>query len=207
MADLSDDELLRCEERIAAAKGGDRDAFGELSQIFREDLLQIAKRKTGGRPDLSHDDFVQLALEAAWRSMAGFRGANVLQFLAWLKVVLITTINQTIRFTTAKKRHPGVIAPLPGGGDRDSQPQLQPADSQTSPSEAARRKEMHELLWEALEQLPDVEREILSLRYIEGWKWSEIGEKVGLTPAQVQSRHRAALDKLEKILGTGGVCL
>lgn len=59
------------------------------------------------------------------------------------------------------------------------------AADQTSPSDAAARDERDLRLADALNDLPDAQREALILQHWHGWSLAEIGTHLGRTPAAV----------------------
>ncbi len=50
-----------------------------------------------------------------------------------------------------------------------------------------------------IEMLPQKEKEVLRLRYINGLKWEQIAEKLKYTDRNVYLLHKAALDRIKII--------
>ena len=67
-------------ELVAAAKGGDRDAFEALVKVTYHDAYTLAYRLTGNEEDAR--DVVQDAYLRAYRGLGRFRGDA--QFTTWL---------------------------------------------------------------------------------------------------------------------------
>ncbi|RKY63245.1 MAG: RNA polymerase sigma factor WhiG, partial [Candidatus Latescibacterota bacterium] len=64
------------------------------------------------------------------------------------------------------------------------------------PSESAERREMEELLMEAIRSLPERHREVIVLYYYEGLTLKEIGEVLGVSDSRVSQLHSEALLRL-----------
>ena len=57
---------------ISRARGGDREAFGELVEQYRDNVYRLAYRMCGNAYDA--DEAAQEAFVAAWRALPNFRG-------------------------------------------------------------------------------------------------------------------------------------
>src|SRR5215468_6147196 len=68
------------EQRVTAAKAGDRQAFSELVEPYRAELLVHCYRLLGSMQDA--EDLVQETLLRAWKRMDSFTGGQF--FRAWL---------------------------------------------------------------------------------------------------------------------------
>lgn len=64
------------------------------------------------------------------------------------------------------------------------------------PSESAERKEVEELLMEAIRSLPKRQREVVVLYYYEGLTLKEIGEALGISDSRVSQLHSEAILRL-----------
>lgn len=77
--------------------------------------------------------------------------------------------------------------------------------SSLSPARDAERSELHEVLEEALAELSEVQREVVLLHDLEGWKHREIGETLGLSEGAARQHLFAARRKLRELLGAGAL--
>jgi RNA polymerase sigma-70 factor (ECF subfamily) len=77
------------------------------------------------------------------------------------------------------------------------------AAAQSSPSEQAERHEQELRLAEALEHLPEAQREALVLQHWHGWTLAQIGEHLGRTPAAVAGLLHRGLEQLRHQLPEG----
>ncbi len=73
------------------------------------------------------------------------------------------------------------------------------------PSRDAERAELHRVIREALEELPQEDREVLVLRYYLGWPSRRIAETLEVSPAAVDMRLSRARKRLSERLGERGV--
>ena len=64
------------------------------------------------------------------------------------------------------------------------------------------RSELRGRVRSALAQLPELDREVLTLRYLEQLSTREVAAVLGATEAAVKMRHCRALQKLRKLLDT-----
>ncbi len=70
-----------------------------------------------------------------------------------------------------------------------------------TPERSAETSELRELLEEALKSLSDVQRQIVILHDMEGWKHREIAGLLGLPPGTVRSHLHFARKALRELLG------
>ncbi|HHK41791.1 MAG TPA: sigma-70 family RNA polymerase sigma factor, partial [Planctomycetaceae bacterium] len=77
----------------------------------------------------------------------------------------------------------------------------EPASGELAPENAAMRTEQVEQVRDAIDQLPDDQRDILVLREIEGFCYEEIARVLDLAPGTVRSRLHRARARLRELLG------
>ncbi len=63
------------------------------------------------------------------------------------------------------------------------------------------REEERRAVWDALAELPESDREVLMLRYIEQLPFAEIATILGITENTARVRHYRALQKVGPLLG------
>jgi RNA polymerase sigma-70 factor, ECF subfamily len=152
-----------------------------------------------GRIDPS--DIVQQAYVRAVQGQDQFRGATAAETMAWLRRILATTMANAARDLRREKRDPRREVALREALDRSSVrlDQILAAD-QTSPSRAAIRAERALRLAEALENLPEAQREAVARHYLLGQDLAEIARLLDRTiPAVAGLLHRG-LSQLRKHL-------
>lgn len=191
----------------ARAAAGDREALGVILARHRGRLVRMVRlrldRRLHARVDAS--DVVQEAcLEAAERLPEYARNPS-LPLLVWLRFLTAQ------RLAMVHRRHLGVKArdvardvPIHGEG-RPGVTSEGLADMlaarQTSPSEAAARREMVEKLLESLEALDPIDREVVCLRHFEQLSNAEVASELGLTVSAASKRYIRAFRRLAGLLG------
>ena len=172
---------------ISRARGGDREAFGELVEQYRDNVYRLAYRMCGNTYDA--DEAAQEAFVAAWRALPNFRGDA--KFSTWLYRL---TTNAAIDVMRREKRHQTV-----GDGEM-----IEVADDADSPQETVERTEQQEAVQEALSTLSEEYREVLLLRYMEELDYAEIAEVLQLPSGTVKSRINRAKAALKTALLKSG---
>lgn len=172
---------------ISRARGGDRDAFGELVEQYRDNVYRLAYRMCGNAYDA--DEAAQEAFVAAWRALPNFRGDA--KFSTWLYRL---TTNAAIDVMRREKRHQTV-----GDGEM-----IEVADDADSPQETVERTEQQEAVQKALATLSEEYREVLLLRYMEELDYAEIAEVLQLPSGTVKSRINRAKAALKAALLKSG---
>ena len=172
---------------ISRARGGDREAFGELVEQYRDNVYRLAYRMCGNAYDA--DEAAQEAFVAAWRALPNFRGDA--KFSTWLYRL---TTNAAIDVMRREKRHQTV-----GDGEM-----VDLADDADSPQETVERTEQQETVQKALATLSEEYREVLLLRYMEELDYAEIAEVLQLPSGTVKSRINRAKAALKTALLKSG---
>lgn len=172
---------------ISRARGGDREAFGELVEQYRDNVYRLAYRMCGNAYDA--DEAAQEAFVAAWRALPNFRGDA--KFSTWLYRL---TTNAAIDVMRREKRHQTV-----GDGEM-----IDLADDADSPQETVERTEQQEAVQKALATLSEEYREVLLLRYMEELDYAEIAEVLQLPSGTVKSRINRAKAALKAALLKSG---
>jgi RNA polymerase sigma-70 factor (ECF subfamily) len=171
---------------------------------FRSYLCVLARaglaRRFQGKLDPS--DVVQETLLEAHRGLAEFRGRTPGELAAWLRAILARNLADAGRALQLAKRAVARERSLETELDESSlRLGSVLAVEQPSPSQAAARAEELLRLAEALEALPEDEREAIVLRYLQGATLAEIGERLDVSrkvAARIlESGHRALRARLK----------
>ena len=162
---------------ISRAQAGDRAAFAALVREHQDEVYTLARRLVGD-PHLAAD-VAQEALIRAWRALPKFRGDA--KFSTWIYRITVNT-SWTHKTRAGKHRaasieeHTQVAAPI----DADH------------PEVAGEILELRGRLRQALDRLPDAQREVVVLKDIYGWSHAEIADSMGITVTAAKVRlHRA----------------
>ena len=167
-------------ELIQRAGTGDRDAFETLYRRYARSVFGLALRRLGDRSRA--EDAVQETFASVWRAARGYdpsRGPGA----PWLYAVARNAIVDRSR---ARSETP-VEAPEEVSGE-------------AGPAEVAEQNWVAWRVHRALEELPEREREVVSLAYWSGLSQSEVAEFLGIPLGTVKTRTRAALARLADVL-------
>lgn len=169
---ISDEEVV---ERVLA---GDTSLFEILMRRYNQRLFRVARGILAD--DAEAEDVMQDAYVRAFRELATFRGEA--RFATWL-----TRIACHEALARARKRRR--LVPMTGseGGEPP-----EPPSGASSPERDLENRELHVVLREAVEVLPDPLRSVFCLREVEGLSTEQTADALGLTAENVRVRlHRA----------------
>ena len=186
------------------AGDGDLSARHELLERYRRYLRSLIAvrldRRVARRVDAS--DIVQDTLADASVRMDHYLRARPLPFLDWLRRLARD------RVVDAHRRHLGSLrrsvarerptSELTDASAVELGRRLMAAD--TSPSNRLDRRERFDRIAAALTSLPDRDREVLVMWYLEQRPAREIAEILGITERGLRSRHLRALLRLRGCL-------
>ena len=186
-----DEEKQRLEARFRTlitrvAQNRDRQAFGQLFDHFAPRLKSFMMRKNTSA-ELA-EDLVQEALIAVWNKAALYEPSKG-SVTTW-----VFTIARNLRIDRIR---------------RDMHMQTTELGDYDEPSEAPEgeellgRKQEDGLVARALQSIPQEQREILVLSFVEDMPQSEIASKLSIPLGTVKSRMRLAYGHLRRILETG----
>ena len=184
---------------LAAARGGDEQAFGRLVEPHRRELLAHCYRMLGSLHD--SEDALQDALLRAWRGLSGFDGRSSLR--AWLYRIATNASLDAIGRRAKAPVLPADHGPAATGGwaedfvpDTESVPWLEPLPGRgddpppdaAAPEAAYERRETVELAFvAALQHLAPNQRAALILRDVLGFSAQEVAELMATSEASVKS--------------------
>lgn len=166
--------MLREDEIFKRLDGGDLTALDELVRAYYPEILRYCRRRTAD--EQSAEDAAQETFCKAVRHLDAYARRG--KFRAWLYRIAANTCADYWR------RHP-VTEPLPE--DAHAEPGFE-------------RIELAQDLKAALTALPEAQREVVLLRYMHGLKLRECADALGIPLRTAQSRERAALRALKKLL-------
>jgi RNA polymerase sigma-70 factor (ECF subfamily) len=168
---------------IADSLAGRRDAFGELVSRYQARLYNAAIRLVDSPDDAA--DVVQDAFLNAYQSLHAFKGDA--EFFTWLYRI---AFNGAISLKR-KKRPTGSL------DARTGERAFEPADPSdyVRTGHALERTEEDALLHAALARLSPEHREVLTMKDLDGLRYEEIADVLGVPVGTVRSRlHRARLE-------------
>ena len=179
---MSDDDR----RLIAECLGGRLDAFGELVSRYQTRLYNAAIRLVNSPEDAA--DVVQDAFLNAYQSLRTFKGDA--EFYTWLYRIAANT-------AISLKRKKRAAISLDAGGPEGGIDPDDPSDY-IKPGVALSRTEQEAQLQNAMSKLSHEHKEVLLLKDIEGLKYEDIAEMLGVPIGTIRSRlHRARLELRE----------
>lgn len=169
------------EHLVAAARKGDRAAFGRLVECHARQVFRVCFRVTGS--EAMAEDAVQETFIRAWRKLAGFDGRSA--FSTWLHRVAVNAALEQLR---REKRHAAEPEPEHDGAAGTAWIDAAPsADRQAESTVVAQRINV------ALTALTPLERAAFVMRHYQEQPLIEICEALGLKQsAAKQAIFRAA---------------
>jgi RNA polymerase sigma-70 factor (ECF subfamily) len=192
-------------EWLTAARGGSRDALGQLLQTCRGYLLLVAAGATAPelRAKANPSDLVQETFLEAQRDFGHFRGHTVEEFRAWVRRILMRNLaNLRRRYRNSAKRDLAREVALTDEGDSRVQAVV-PVDQAPSPIDQAALREQAEVLHRVMDQLPGHYRQVLAWRHQEQLSFEEIGRRLDRTANAARLLWLRALERVQQELGWG----
>ncbi len=190
---------------LSQAARGDRLAVDALLGRHRDRLCGMVRLRMDGRlaSRLDPSDVVQEALLEAAGKLPEYLAKRPVPFYPWLRRLTWEKLNKLHErhLHTRKRsvlREEAVALELPDDSVLNLARRL--AARAASPSEKLAHQEMCERVRAALRQLPEGDREMLVLRYLEELATAEVAAVLGISEAAVKMRHRRALDRLTRLL-------
>jgi RNA polymerase sigma-70 factor (ECF subfamily) len=180
------------QQMIASILAGESHLFHELIRPYERGVYLMALSFLKNEEDA--EDAAQEAFLKAYRNLSSFRGES--KFGTW---VISITLNEARSRLRRMKAEPmkSLDEPPDEGGD------VSPAllrDWREIPSESLERREMRQVLQEAIGGLPPIYREIFLLRDVEELSIAEAAEVLQISAASVKVRLHRARMMLQKSL-------
>jgi RNA polymerase sigma-70 factor (ECF subfamily) len=160
--------------------------------------LQLDPRLRG---KLDPSDVVQQTLLEAFAKRGQFAGSGEAKYLAWLRRALAHNLADALRAFRQTKRDVGRERSLEVAlNNSSSRLDAWLAQSGPQPSAALQKQERAIRLADALEQLPERQREALVCQHWHGWSLAQIGEHLECSPAAVAGLLKRGLRQLRDAL-------
>jgi RNA polymerase sigma-70 factor (ECF subfamily) len=170
---------------VELAREGDGDAFETLVRRHLRVAYSVALACIGEPADA--EDVCQDAFITALERLNECRQPD--RFLAWLLQIVRNRAHSIRRYHSVRKALP-----------------LEEALSTTgteNPSKDAERAELRQRLTDGMEELSEIQREVVLLHDLEGWRHREIGELLGIPEGTVRAHLFHARRALRARLGSG----
>ncbi len=179
------DELL-----LRRAQDGDPEAFEQLVTPLEQLVWRVCWHYTGDRE--ASEDCAQEAMIRIWRSLGSYRGDCALESWAYR-----IAANCCMDWLRKKKRDRSVsMEPMKEQG-------FDPADTAPGTEKQVVAADEHRRLREAIAQLPEEQREALTMTQLERVPYEEAARILGVSEGTVKSRVNRAKARLREILSEG----
>ena len=167
---------------VRRVKSGDRDAFGELVQKYKQQIYFVAYRMTNNHTDA--DDLSQEAFIKAYESIGNFQEKS--SFSTWLyRIIMNMTINHL------KKMGRRQIFTL------DENISI---ENTSNPGRILENRQLNEEITKAIDSLPLKQKAVVELALLEGLPHRQIAQILGCREKTVSWRLFQARNKLKEKL-------
>lgn len=181
---------------VQRARSGDLRAFEELTGRYESRVYSLAWRIL--RQEQDAEDVTQQTFLSAMEALQGFRAEA--SFSTWL---LRIAAHAALKIIRKRQGLPTVSLEAAAEAREDGQPVPHPeyiADWSESPEVLVHRKEVRDLLDQALQELDEKHRLVFLLRDVEGLSVREAAEALGLSEANTKVRLLRARLQLRELL-------
>ena len=191
------------ETKVQAAAAGDRRAYDQLFEQNLPALIAFLRAKVGG--ELAERESVRDLAQSVCREVLrdidrlDFRAEE--QFRAYLFLQAARKVVDRYRYHKQEMRDPARLAPLPG---ETEEADVLGGFASLTPSRALGAKEELSRVEQALQLLPEAQRDAVLLSRIAGLGYQEIARQKGITEAAVRGLVARGLARLAGLLGTQG---
>jgi RNA polymerase sigma-70 factor, ECF subfamily len=175
---------------ITECREGKTAAFGELISRYQDRLFNTVLRLVDNAEDAR--DVVQEAFLHAYQSLHSFKGDSL--FFTWLYRIAVNTA------ISMKRKQRRALRIQPTGDEKKTIDPLDPSES-NRPGHAIEMAEEERKVHEALGKLSAEHRAVLVMKDMEGMKYEEMAEILGVPVGTIRSRlHRARLEMRDVFL-------
>lgn len=169
---------------------GDEKAFEEFikenqAKVYRVALSMV--RNPQDAEDIAQETFVKV-----YMSLSSFAGRS--EITTWVYRI---AYNLSIDFLKKHGKRAKITKTL---DDPDDTELLELSDDSFLPEDAFEKKEVKKDIYDALQSLPDEQRELIELKDIHGFSYEEIAEMLSIKEGTLKSRLNRGRLALKKIL-------
>jgi len=190
----------RTEDRqlITRLQAGDESAVQELAERYTPRIFQLAMRHMKNREDA--EEVTQDVLVKVYRKVGEFRGDSALS--SWIYRITFNTAMSRLRNGRAARAAEKERERLESASNAEDRVRAsrQPIDWSHMPDEELLRLQLHQAVAVAIADLPEIYREPVVLRDIQGLTTEEASSRLRLKDQTLKSRlHRGRLMLRERL--------
>jgi RNA polymerase sigma-70 factor, ECF subfamily len=189
MSDPSDRQLV---ERV---QRGDKTAFDVLVLKYQHKIFGLVSRYLRDQDEVQ--DVTQEAFIKAYRALPRFRGDSA--FYTWLYRIAINTAKNHL--VSRSRRPPDTDIDVDDGEFQDNSAVLKDIES---PEESLATRQLEDVVYRAIDDLPEELKVAVTLREFEGMSYEEIAEVMECPVGTVRSRIFRAREAIEKKIAAIG---
>ena len=178
---------------IGRILSGDQDAFATLVEQHQKAVYNLCLRMVSNPADA--EDLAQEAFVKAWKGLRFYKFES--SFSTWLYRL---TSNVCIDFLRRQKRRTAFSLTL----SEDDLIEMELPDPQPGPDDLALHRDDQRAVANAMAQLDEEHRLVLTLRVVEELSYDQISEVLGVKTGTVKSRLARARNRLRNILLQNG---
>jgi RNA polymerase sigma-70 factor (ECF subfamily) len=171
---------------IALIRDGNAEAFGQVIERYQSPIGAYLYRLTGEYEtarDLTQDTFIQ-----AYQSLR--KNKHEIQLKAWLYGI---ATNKALQY----RRHKKIITFVPF----DDGPNVDLPDDKNQPDNLAEKI----MIEAAMLKVPEVQLVCMMLHFVEGFKYREIAQTLGISEDAVRMRVARGSEEFRKVYPQGGM--
>jgi RNA polymerase sigma-70 factor (ECF subfamily) len=174
------------EELVAAFQQGDEQAFVTIVERYKHRLTRLAQSVVHNEEDAL--DVVQEALVKVYKGLNSFRSSSTLY--TWLYRVVMNHAIDLVRRRgkVSFESTADMVYELPDTVDT------------SRPDKESLRTELRQMIFAAVDKLPEKQRSVILLREVEGLSYREIADVIGCSEGTVMSRLYYGREQLRKML-------
>jgi RNA polymerase sigma-70 factor (ECF subfamily) len=175
---------------VQRVQKGDKRAFDLLVLKHQHKIMSLVSRYVdmGEVPDVAQETFIK-----AYKALKNFRGDS--QFYTWLYRIAVNTAKNYL--VSQGRRPPAQDIDVNDAEHFSASGSLRDV---ATPESIIARDELKEVVFEAIEQLPEELRTAIRLRELEGMSYEEIGEVMDCPIGTVRSRIFRARESIDKAM-------
>ena len=180
---------------IRAFREGDKAAFDNLVLKHKDRVFNLCYRLLGDYEEAN--DSAQEAFIKVYGSLKKFRFESA--FSTWLYRIAVNTCKNKLKSSAFRQKRKMIPIDNPVSGNM-IHPGQEIQDEGQSPAMELEKKERMRVIQEAINALPPDQKEVVTLRDIEGFSYEEVAEITGFNLGTVKSRLARARQDLRKKL-------
>jgi RNA polymerase sigma-70 factor (ECF subfamily) len=186
------DDMDRDSDLVVAVRKGDATAYRGLVEKYQGRVYNVIYGMVRNREDAR--DLTQETFVKAYRNLHAFR--EDARFYTWIYRI---AMNLSIDFLRRRQRGP-LTGMDEGIAGRDADGQIHPMHGEDGPRRLLERKRLYSAIMDAVEELPEQQRQVILLREVEGLSYKEIADVLDIAEGTVMSRLFYARKRLQATL-------